>query len=73
MQYLKELPSGNRVPVSQEQFMLDKFDPSYHQIIATSGLIIYKLAKRMSVSKVARPLRYGGRGRGGPCMAWNGA
>lgn len=73
MQYLKELPSGNRVPVSRDQHMQDKFDKDYHQIIATSGLVIYKLAKRMGMSKAPPHYKYGGRGRGSPGSAWNGA
>jgi len=72
MQYLKEMPNGNRKQVDQEQFLVDKHNPDYCQIIATSALVIYKLARR-ATGHVPKPLRYGGRGRGGPGTVWNGA
>lgn len=69
MQYLKEMPNGNRVPVTPNQWLIDKYEPRYHQIIATMGLTIYKVARVMG-GKAPKPLRYGGRGRAD--VAWNG-
>lgn len=68
MQYLKEMPCGNRKRVSQSTWMLDRYMSGYTQIIATSALTIYKMGDTASVS---RPLKYGGRAQ--PGYHWNGA
>lgn len=61
MQYLKEMPNGQRVSVDHYQWMKDSFDKAYVQIIATSGLTIYRVAG--VGSRVAEPrYKYGGRG-----------
>lgn len=70
MQYLREMPSGNRVPVSFETFMVDEQDKHYMQIVATSGLLIYRLSK-VTNAPAPKPLKWGGRGQAG--MVWNGA
>lgn len=72
MQYLKEMPCGNRKQVSQDQFLTDKYNPSFMQIIATSALVVYKLHSQ-ATAHVSKPLRYGGRGRAGHGSVWNGA
>ena len=61
MQYLKEMPNGNRVSVSADEWAIDRFDKGYVQIIATMGLLIYRLAGMKT--RMAEPhLKYGGRG-----------
>ncbi len=70
MQYLKQMPNGNRVTVNKDVYDVDKHHPKYNQIIATIGLTIYSVARAMS-GPVPRALRYGGqRPRMG--NAWNG-
>lgn len=71
MQYLKEMPNGNRIPVDLNTYLVDKRHPKFHQIIAAGELIIYKLALPNPYREVK--VKYGGRGRGGPGTVWNGA
>ena len=70
MQYVKELPNGNRVQVKQDQFLVDRHLKGYTQIVATTALVIYCIGK---VAKAPKRLRYGGRMRGGAGSVWNGA
>lgn len=71
MQYLKELPCGKRVVVTDDQHLVDSIDMSYHKIIHSNSLLVYKLAKPTPYRE--RHLKYGGRNRGGSHLPWNGA
>jgi len=60
MQYLKEMPNGNRVSVSADEWAIDRFDKGYTQIIATMGLLIYRIAG-MKTRTIEPRLKFGGR------------
>ena len=71
MQYLKELPNGNRVSVDHFKYGIDRHHPKFVQIIATGTIIVYKLAIAQKVANAVVALKYGGqRPRMG--NVWNG-
>lgn len=43
MQFLREMPDGNRVKVSEYEWMVDKKSSSYRQIHAFGVLIVYQM------------------------------
>jgi hypothetical protein len=45
MIYMKQLPNGNRIEVSAEQHAVDFHHPCYLEVIASSGLKVYKINK----------------------------
>lgn len=71
MQYLKQLPNGNRVSVDEATHNIDSYNKYYLPIINTMGLTIYRCHKGDNSPKVDKPLRYGGRNRGGD-RVWHG-
>lgn len=60
MQFLKEMPSGNRAPVTAMQHMTDRYHKDYVPIIKTANLTIYRIGGRGS-RPMERNYRYGGR------------
>jgi hypothetical protein len=43
--FYRETLSGARLPVTWDQWAVDKHSPSYRQVIAQPGLTIYKLER----------------------------
>lgn len=72
MQYLKEDVNGNRVPVTAETHMVDSQDKNYHQVLATCGVVVYKMSYARGAQGGERPQHYGGRNRASG-MPWSGA
>lgn len=72
MQYVKQLANGNRVRMTEEQHNEDSFNKNYLKIINASTMIIYRVHRGDNSPKIGKPLRYGGRNRGGQHLAWNG-
>jgi hypothetical protein len=60
-QYLKELGEGGRVPVTDWEYMADRKDKDFVQILAAGTVIVYRIARRLGKT-VEKPLVYGGRG-----------
>jgi hypothetical protein len=70
-QYLKELGEGGRVPVTEFEYMADRKDKDFVQILAAGSIVVYRIARRLGKT-TEKPLVYGGRGtRDG--RLWNGA
>lgn len=65
-----EMPNGHRRYVDEQQYMVDKFNPNFTQIIATDHLIIYRIACMGSRPAEKRSIRQGRSNRG---MPWAGA
>ena len=64
MQYMIELPNGDRRHVSEEFHMTAKIacEKNYQKIMHTDTLLVFRAHPPSSVPPVA--LHYGGRGRG---------
>jgi len=72
MQILKELPNGNRVKVTDFEWLVDKRKPEYIQIVAAGSVIVYGMGN--GAVKIDKPLKYGGRSNGAQDhRAWAGA
>lgn len=71
MQYYKELPNGNRVSVSEAEWLIDKHDKAYNQIIAAGTVLVYRLARCLGVT-TEKPLQYGGRRKDGSSIHYGG-
>lgn len=41
--FYRETSNGHRLPVTEDQWNVDRFDKNYRQIIAQPGLTIYKI------------------------------
>lgn len=68
MQYVKELPNGNRVQVNKDVYLVDKYDKSFVQVIATSTVLVYRMTKQ--AYKMLHVPKYAGQQRSG--LVWNG-
>ena len=60
MIYMKELPNGNRVNVTEEEYSLERLKKEFLPIISAGIVRIYRLNKPHSGPAPAR-LNYGGR------------
>ncbi len=64
MQYLKQLPNGDRISVTEHEYVMDKFVGDVTYIIRTSFMIVYSDTPKGVVPKgLGKPqpkLRYAG-------------
>ena len=59
MQYFKQLPNGERVQVTEDQWQVDSFHKRYLQIIAAPTVTVYRL-NMPSPFRAERRVKYGG-------------
>ncbi len=72
MIYLKQLPNGNRVASNETQYQADLLSNKLLHIIRSKDMVIWRLNGPDNSPKIGKPLRYGGRNRGGGVRPWAG-
>lgn len=63
MQFLREDGQGNRIRVSKDQWLVDKHQQTYCQLVSIKGALIYHMEGRKHKPVNPPSYRYGGRGR----------